>query len=86
MNPTYSNCYKHGKPYQFVGTDDKCHLNCRICYDCLRGPDNAHKKGVSNHETISIEQLSSHFEKLEKYSQEALVECKEAVDKYFRAF
>jgi hypothetical protein len=64
MNPNYANCFKHGKPYQFLGSDDRCQLNCRICYDCLRGVDNPHKKGVSNHETISIEQLATHFEHL----------------------
>ena len=73
MNSPYDNCFKHGKPYQFIGNDERCALNCRICFDCLRGTDNAHKKGVSNHETSSIEQLVAHFEKLEKYSQDSIV-------------
>lgn len=49
MNMSFDNCFKHGKGYQFIGNDPHCKLNCRICYDCLKGVDNAHKKGVSNH-------------------------------------
>lgn len=53
MSTTFDTCYKHAKPYQLIGNDHYCSLNCRICFDCLRGVDNAHKKGVYNHETIS---------------------------------
>jgi hypothetical protein len=86
MNVSYDSCFKHGKDYQFIGCDSHCQLNCRICYDCLRGLDSGHRKGVSNHETISMEQLAMHFEKLEKYSHESIVECTEALEKYFRSF
>lgn len=86
MNMSFDNCFKHGKGYQFIGNDPHCKLNCRICYDCLKGVDNAHKKGVSNHQTISMEQLGMHFEKLEKYSQQSIINCNEALQKYFRTF
>ena len=54
MNLKVDSCYKHSKPYQLIGIDEKCDLNCRICLECLKGIDNGHKRGVSNHETISI--------------------------------
>jgi len=68
MNGGPDVCFKHGKPYQLIGNDDRCELNCQICFDCLRGIDNGHRKGVSNHETISIEQLTLHFKQLERNS------------------
>lgn len=86
MNLRMDNCYKHNRPYQLIGIDDKCDLNCRICLDCLKGIDNGHKKGVSNHETISVEQLNHHFEQLEHYHIDTINECNEAVQKYFNSF
>lgn len=86
MNLGVDNCFRHGKPYQLVGNDYACELNCQMCVECLRGVDSNHRKGVSNHETISMEQLAVHFDKLEKYSHEAVMECYHAVDTYFRHF
>ena len=75
MNMSFDCCYKHGKAYQFIGNDPHCRLNCRICYDCLRETDNNHKKGVANHETISIDQLGLHFEKMERQAKDSIIEC-----------
>lgn len=72
MNLKVDNCFKHNKPYHLIGIDEKCELNCRICLDCLKGIDNGHKKGVSNHETISIEQLNHNFAQLENHHLEAI--------------
>ena len=64
MNNKVETCLKHNKHYHLIGIDEKCELNCRICIDCLKGIDGVHKKGVSNHETISVEQLNHHFDQL----------------------
>lgn len=58
------NCFKHNEQYQLIGSDSDCELNCRICLNCLKSLDNGHKKGVSNHETLSMEQIAVHFNKL----------------------
>ena len=78
-------CPKHCKPYQLIGVDAECELDCRICLDCLR-LDGGHKRGMSNHETISLEQLNTHFARLHQHSQDPINQCHHAIHSYFNTF
>ena len=65
-------CGIHKIPYDLIGNNKFCKLNCLICCDCLRTLDHEHKFEGINHKTITIEQLNQHFRKIEKFSQEEI--------------
>lgn len=61
-------CLTHKVNFDLIGNDNYCELNCLICCDCLRTLDNKHKFEGINHKTITIIELSAHFDKIKSFS------------------